>query len=95
LFHVEIQDHVFHENLINSIRQNTAQKLSISLNDTDYFVFAEKVENSAYNTNSVNINILYKNGDIVDIAQASDQLNISVLSKTVTKYFLCYPKGSH
>ena len=38
------------------------------------------------------IQILYKNGEIVDIAEASDMLNTSVLSKTVRKYFLCYPK---
>ena len=28
----------------------------------------------------------------MDIAEAADQLNISVLGQTVTKHFLCYPK---
>jgi len=35
---------------------------------------------------------LYKNGKIQDIIEASDQLNLKALSKTVTKYFICYPK---
>ena len=35
---------------------------------------------------------LYKDGRIMDIAKAADQLNISVLGQTVTKHFLCYPK---
>ena len=33
-----------------------------------------------------------KNGEIKDITDASDQFNIDALSKTVNKYFLCYPK---
>ena len=39
------------------------------------------------------INILMKNGDIVDITTASDQFNIDALSKKVEKYFLCCPKS--
>ena len=33
-----------------------------------------------------------KDGLIQDITEASDQFNIDALSKTVNKYFLCYPK---
>jgi hypothetical protein len=29
----------------------------------------------------------------MDIARAGDQLNVEVLSKTVKKYFICYPKN--
>ena len=39
-----------------------------------------------------NINILYKDGSLKDIVEASDQLNISALSKSVKKHFFCYPK---
>jgi HD superfamily phosphohydrolase len=35
---------------------------------------------------------LVRKGEMIDIAKASDQLNISVLFKPVTKYFVCYPK---
>ena len=35
---------------------------------------------------------IYKDGSLKDIAEASDQLNISALSKVVTKHFVCYPK---
>ena len=38
------------------------------------------------------LQILYKNKTTKDIAEASDQLNISSLSTPVTKYFICYPK---
>ena len=38
------------------------------------------------------INLLYRDGTMIDIADAADQLNISVLSTTVEKFFMCYPK---
>ena len=38
------------------------------------------------------VNIQFNNGTITDISEASDILNISVLSKVVKKHYLCYPK---
>jgi hypothetical protein len=32
-----------------------------------------------------------KNGTIMDVSKASDNLNISALAKPVEKYCLCYP----
>ena len=55
-------------------------------------VITGKVNNSAYNANQFNINILMNNGNLIDVAAASDLLNIQSLSKTVTKHFICYPK---
>jgi hypothetical protein len=45
----------------------------------------------AYNQDKQNINMLMKNGEIIDLTKASDNLNISALAKPVEKYFLCYP----
>ena len=38
------------------------------------------------------IDILFNDGSIKNIAQASDMLNISLLSKKVKKYYLCYQR---
>ncbi len=57
-----------------------------------YFVFADRIENRAYDQNRQNINILKGNGRLIDVAKASDHLNLKALSKTVTKYYMCYPK---
>lgn len=67
-----------------------AHKLSDE--EVAYFVFTGKIENTAYNSNSQNINILRKSGKIVDVTKASDHLNLKTLSKKVTKYYICYPK---
>ncbi|WP_238719001.1 HD domain-containing protein [Pelagihabitans pacificus] len=60
--------------------------------ETAYFVFSDRIENTAYDRNHQNINILKGNGKLVDVAKASDHLNLKTLSKTVTKYYMCYPK---
>ena len=39
-----------------------------------------------------NSKILNKNGNLKDIAKASDQLNLQALTIPVVKYFICYPK---
>ena len=67
------------------------EKLDISPELIDYFVFHSKVSNQAYNTNNP-IKILFKNYKTKDIASASDQLNLLALTKPVEKYYLCYPK---
>jgi len=56
-----------------------------------YFLMTGEITNNAYNQHNETILILEKNGKLKDIRQASD-INLSALSKTVRKYFLCYPK---
>ena len=60
--------------------------------ETSYFVFTGELKNKAYDREHQNINILRKNGKITDVAKLSDHLNLNALSKTVTKYYMCYPK---
>src|ERR1700757_344111 len=65
---------------------------NISEKDASFFVVSGEVENSAYKPDNLKINISMNNGKIIDIAEAGDQLNVEVLSKTVKKHFICYPK---
>ena len=60
--------------------------------ETRYFVFSGSIENKAYDPLEQNINILRNNQKTMDVARASDQLNLKALTKTVTKYYMCYPK---
>ena len=68
------------------------QKYNISKEEANYFVFKGSVSNLAYRDDVENINILYKNGKVSDVIKASDQLNLSALTKPVVKYYICYPK---
>ncbi len=92
LYRVEITTDKHSDETINKFRSKTIDKLGIPENDAKYFVFSGAIQNNAYNPTKDRISILYKNGTTKDIGEASDQLNISSLSKPVTKYFLCYPK---
>ena len=68
------------------------EKYGVDLENSSHLVFTNQIENKAYNPKKDKINLLYKDGKILDVAEAADQLNISALGQTVTKYFLCYPK---
>ena len=56
-----------------------------------YFLITGVITNSAYNKNDENIFVLNKDQTIKELNEASD-INLSALSKTVRKYFVCYPK---
>ncbi len=92
LFRVEIQNTPFDEKKIKKLTKKASKVLNLPESDTGYFVFTDFISKNAYSVFDEKIQILYKNGDLVDVADASDMLNVSVLSKTVRKYFLCYPK---
>jgi len=92
LFKIEISKERFEQSKIDKLKQSVASKLGLSIDEAGYFVFTDEARNSAYNAGNDHINIVFKDGSIQDIAIASDQMNINVLSNPVVKYFLCYPK---
>ncbi len=66
---------------------------NLSAEEASYLVFEGSISNQAYSMDKDTINLLTGSGKVVDVAKASDQLNIEALSKTVVKYYLCYPKS--
>ncbi|MCP4314257.1 MAG: HD domain-containing protein [Bacteroidetes bacterium] len=92
LFRVQLNYRPFEPEMVESMRRKVAEHLSISREDTCFLVISDSVSNFAYSDMDDRISILDKKGKIRDIAEASDMLNISVLSKTVRKYFLCFPR---
>jgi len=92
LFSIELSDKPFSVHRIRKLRSAVSDRLDMGLPDTEYLVISDSISNYMYTDLDDRIKILRKNGEILDIADASDMLNISVLSKTIRKYFLCYPK---
>jgi hypothetical protein len=93
LFKIEISNEEFPPEKIQQLKHKAQKKFKLSAADADYLVFSDSTSNYAYNPTENRINILTNKGQLIDIAQASDQLNISVLSVPVTKYYVFYPKG--
>jgi hypothetical protein len=93
LFRIEMQQEPFNKHYVNKIRKQITASFGVSGDEADNLIIENSTANYAYHPQSDKINILHKNGQVVDIASVSDQLNISVLHKSVVKYFLCYPKN--
>jgi hypothetical protein len=87
-----IQDKKFTKDLISSIKLDTLKKLDLDAKHIEYFVKTGVIENQAYDLTENSINILYKSGELIDITEASDHLNLLALTKTVVKHFIYYPK---
>lgn len=92
LYRVELYNEPFSELRVEELKAKARAHFKVEDDELDYLVFQGSTSNSAYNMDKGNINILFKDGTLKDVAKASDQLNIQYLSKPVVKYYLCYPK---
>lgn len=75
------------ENLIKEV----GNQLKLTDEEAHYFVMKGEIINNAYNKHSEKILVLDKTGKTKEMQQASD-INLSALTKTVKKYYLCFPK---
>jgi HD superfamily phosphohydrolase len=92
LLRVELQNTAFPAAYKNKILDEVMTKYQLSRKEASYFIMNDSVNNSAYLASKFSINILMNDGKLMDVADASDQLNLQKLSQTVTKHYLCYPK---
>lgn len=92
LFRIELQKEAFSKQRISQIRKTVMQTYGINEHESEYFVFTNTISNYAYSADDERIQILFQNGELKDVTEASDMLDMSILSKTVTKHYLCYPK---
>ena len=92
LFKIEISKKPYAEIEIAELKSRLAEEPRFQNLDLSYLVFSDKLVNKAYNQEFQNINLLMKSGEVIDLSEASDNLNISALAKPVEKYFLCYPR---
>jgi HD superfamily phosphohydrolase len=89
-FKVEVHDQPISEERITSLREDLAKTYNMDIEDTKYLFSISTIQKDMYDINDDHISIFYKDGTIKDIAEASELLNVSLLSKVVRKYFFCY-----
>ncbi len=94
LLKIKVKTEPFSLQKIKEKRDLLMGEFKISEEEVAYFIFTGKLENQAYSMEKDTINLLRKNGKTVDVAKASDQLNLEALSKSVIKYYFCYPKNN-
>jgi HD superfamily phosphohydrolase len=91
LFRVELNEKPFPKKWKDNMIQRIANKITEDKKLAEYFLISGEITNNAYHRNTENIHILYKDGSVKDMGEASD-INLSAFTKTVRKFFACYPK---
>ena len=90
LFKIEIGKEPFSNDRIQAEKELAMERFGLTEEESVYFVYSEVLTNNAYNQTKENINLLMKDGTVLDLSEASDNLNISALAQPVAKYCLCY-----
>ncbi len=94
LLKIELQKGPFPGAYVNHIKKAVQKDLKLSEpGDANYFVINGITRNNAYDPGAGGIMVLSRDGTLSDVATASDQLNINMLSSPVEKHYLCYPKN--
>ena len=89
---MEIQEEPFSQEQIDARLAALSEAAGVDADDARYLMSMNVVQKDMYDVNDDHIAILYKDGTIRDIAEASEILNVELLSKKIRKYYLCYQR---
>jgi HD superfamily phosphohydrolase len=90
LLKVKLQAEPFAVEDVDRQRKNAAEKLNISIEETEYFVFTGEAMNTTYDPGDERINVLFKDETVRDISQVDNALIHKQISSPVKKYYFCY-----
>jgi HD superfamily phosphohydrolase len=92
IFKVEVSNEPITTERKESLREQLSKAFGISKEDTSYLFSVNTIQKDMYDVNDDHITILFKDGTTKDIAESSEILNVSLLSKKIRKYYLCYQR---
>ena len=93
LYKVKLQAEPFDKEMINEKRREVMEKLGVSSEEANYFVFTGEASNTTYDPGDERINILFKDGAVKDISQVDNALiqhNLSLANGEIKKHYFCY-----
>ncbi len=93
LNHMIIQSKPFEPDKLNTLSRQVLDNFPVHKEELHYLFFTGQLTHSAYDNKEKPIQLLTKEGQLVEFAKASDQLNIEALSQPVIKYYLSWPKN--
>lgn len=94
IFRVEIHEEPVTQERIDEVLKILMAYYGISREEASYLISVDIIEKDMYDVNDDRIDILYRDGTIRDIADASEILNVALLSKKIRKYYLCFQRLS-
>ena len=93
IFKVEVHEEPVGEERLAALSQAIAERMDVSPTDARHYLMSvNTIAKDMYNVDDDSIAILYKDGTIRDISEASELLNVQLLSKKIRKYYLCYQR---
>ena len=93
IFKVEVSEEPFEDAHVETIAKDISARMEISIENAKHYMMSiNTISKDMYNVEDDSIAILYKNGDIRDISEASELLNVQLLSKKIRKYYLSYQR---
>ena len=92
LFHVELYNEKPNKELRTQIKKAIRDRFDLTKEEAEYMISHGHVSNAAYMPKDHSINILKKDGTLLDVAKAGDLPNIRAISKIVKKYYISWPK---
>lgn len=103
---IQISDKPFPDEMVQRLRDKVNENLSQVFHlypgtvvdkwkewMAEYIVGTGELHNRSYDFADHEIKVLFKDGRCLPIGEASDQLDRHFLEKSVTKYYISYPKG--
>ena len=93
IFRVEVHEEPVGDERIAELAETIARRMAISVDDArQYLISQNTIQKDMYNVDDDSIAVLYKDGTIKDVSEASELLNVQLLSKKIRKYYLCYQR---
>ena len=87
-----VQNTPFNHQEITKAKEEAKKRMNLDDSVLGYYVFSGSVHNNAYSEKQESINMLQKNGSVINFAEASDNYKFPMLQHEVEKFYLCYPK---
>jgi hypothetical protein len=92
IFKVEVHEEPVEQERIDELQEHISEKMGIAKEDAHYLMSLNTIQKDMYSVDDDSIDILYKDGTVKDISEASEILNVALLSKKIRKYYLCYQR---
>jgi len=93
LLKARLQARPFDQGIVDGYLQLAMDRLHVSKQEAEYFVFTGEHTNTTYNPADEKINILFRDGTVRDISLVDNALIHQSLSTEVKKFYICYLTG--
>lgn len=92
IFRVEVRDVPPTDEEFAELKGKLAEHFGVTAEEASLLMSVNRMQKDMYSISDDHIDILYKDGTLKDIAEASEILNVELLSKKICKYYLCYQR---